>query len=331
MSPAAISISTCASSSGARCRSRVRWPLLRGHPQRALEGVSDGGGRGGRVALGQTHQRETRLRIPPGAMSRQQGFLRAGDVSLVQSDPSELVQRPPELASQVGAQLLAGHECLTLRLVARPAQPEDLGAVDPAATVEAPDGVRLAPPLHRLGPLLGHVVLGEALQRAHELAVDDPGRERIEVPGDGRHPGFVEQRQTLLDVAVQDEQPGLCHPSDGARRRVARRTDLDGTPGPLPSVGQVTGQHPLVGADDRKPRVRRRLALTFEQPLRSCQPAAHRRHEGGVEEQVHRDANGCTRRRDLVTGLHARGVGALPRLDGHIEMAGRVGDLAEHR
>ena len=170
--------------------------------------------------------------IPPGAVSGEQGFLRAGDVSLVESDPSELVQRPPELASQVGTQFLAGQERLVLRLVARPAQPEDLGAVHPATPVEAPDGVRLAPPLHRLGPLLGHVVLREALQRAHELAVDDPGRERIEVAGDRRHPGLVEQRQALLDIAVEDEQPGLGHLSDGARRRVTRRAHLDGARGP---------------------------------------------------------------------------------------------------
>ena len=156
----------------------------------------DGNRRGG-IALGKTHERETGLGIPPRAMSGEQGLLRARDVSPVESDPSELAQRPSELASQVRAQFLAGHERLTLRLVARAAQPEDLGAVDPAATVEAPDGTRLAPPLHRLGPFLGHVVLREALQGAHELAVDDPGRERIEVPGDRRHPGFVEQRQTL--------------------------------------------------------------------------------------------------------------------------------------
>ena len=203
--------------------------------------------------------------------------------------------------------------------------------MDPAATAEAPDGVRLAPPFHRLGPLLGHVVLGEALQGAHELAVDDPCRERIEVAGDDRYPCFVEQRQSLLDVAVQDEQPGFCHPSEGARRRLAHRTHLDGTPRPLPSLGHITGQHPLVGADDRKPRVSRGLALTVEKPLRSCQPAAHRCHEGGVEEQVHRDANGGSARRDLVTGLQARGVGSLPRLDGHIEMARRVGDLSRAR
>jgi 4-oxalocrotonate tautomerase len=249
----------------------------------------------------------------------------------VQSDPSELVERPAELASQVGAQFLAGHERLSLCLVARAAQSEDLGAVDPAAPVEAPDGVRFAPPLHRRGPLLGHVILGEALQGAHELAVDDPCRERIEVPGDRRHPGLVEQRQTLLDIAVQDEQPGFCHPSDGACRRVARRTHLDGTPGPLPSAGHVASQHPFVGADNRKPGVRGRLTPTFEKPLRSLQPAAHRCHESGVEQYVHRDAHGCACCRDVVTCLHACRVGALPRLDGRIEMTGRVGDLAKHR
>ena len=109
--------------------------------------------------------------------------------------------------------------------------------MDPTAPVEAPDGIGLAPTLHRLGPLLGHVVLGEALQGAHQLAVDDPCRERIEVPGDRCHPGFVEQRQALLDIAVQDEQPCLCHPSDGACRRVIGRTDLDRPPSPHPGAG----------------------------------------------------------------------------------------------
>ena len=264
-------------------------------------------------------------------MSGQQGFFRARDVSLVKSDPSELVQRPSELASQVRAQFLAGHEHLTFRIVARSAQPQDLGAVDPAAPVEAPDGTRLTPPLHRLGPLLGDVILGEALQRADELAVDDTCRERIKVPGHCRHPGLVEQRQTLLDIPVHDQQPGFCDPSEGARRRFPHRSQLDGTPGRSPCAGQVAGQHPLEGADDRNPCVRRRLTPTFEKPLRSRHPAAHGCHEGSVEEQVHRDANGSACCRDLVPCLHACGVGAFPRLDGHIEMAGRIGDLAKHR
>ena len=68
--------------------------------------------------------------------------------------------------------------------------------------------------------------------------------------------------------------------------------------------------------------------LTLEQAFRPGEPAAHRCHQRGVQEQVHRDANRCARRRDGVAGLDAQRVRALPRLDGHVEMAGRVGDLA---
>src|SRR4029450_12946071 len=46
---------------------------------------------------------------------------------------------------------------------------------------------------------------------------------------------------------------------------------------------------------------------------------------------MHRDADGRTGCRDLVTGLHEPRVGALPGLDGHIELAGRISDLAKHR
>ena len=99
-----------------------------------------------------------------------------------------------------------------------PRESQYLGAMYPAASVETADGVRLAPPLHRLGPLLGHVVLSEALQGTHEFAVDDARRERIELPGHSRDPGLVEQRQALPDVPIQDEQPGFGHPSNGTRR-----------------------------------------------------------------------------------------------------------------
>ena len=274
-------------------------------------------------------QRETRLGLPPDAMRGQEGLLGAVDVSLAQPDPSELAERPAHLPPQVRAQLLAGHQRLSLRLVARPAQPQDLRAVDAAAPVQAPDGVRLAPALHRLGPLLGEVVLRESLQGADELAVHEPGRERIEVPGDRRHPHFVEQRQTFLDLAVQDAQPSRRHSSDGARRRLALRADRDGALGPLPSALEVAGQHPLVRADDREPRVRGRVLLVLEKAFCSGEPAAHRRHQRGVQEQVERDANRRACRRDRVAGLYAERVRALPRLDGHVEMAGRVGDLAE--
>jgi hypothetical protein len=201
--------------------------------------------------------------------------------------------------------------------------------VHAAAATKAADGVCLAPALHRLRPLLGDVVLRESLQGANELAVHQPGRKRIEIPGDCRHSNFVEQRQTFLDFAVEDAQPSCRHSSDGARRRLAPRAHRDGALGPLPSALEVAGQHPLVRADRREPRVRGRLLLTLEQPFCSAEPAAHRRHERGVQEQVHRHANRCTCRRGSVAGLCRQRVRALPRLDGHVEMAGGVSDLAE--
>ena len=280
-----------------------------------------------KLASRQRHQRETRLRLPADAMRGQEGLLGAVDVALAQPDPSELAERPSHLTAQVRPQLLAGHQRLSLRLVARPAQPQDLRAMHAAAPMEAPDGVRAAPPLHRVSPLLRDVVLRQSLQGADELAVHDPGRERIEVPGDRRHPDLVEQRQSFRDITVQDAQPSTRHPSDGAGRGVVLRAHFDRTLGPLPGALDVADQHPLVRSDDRQPRVRRRLLLTLEQMLGPGEPAAHRRHQRGVEEQVHRDADRCARRRDRVAGFDAERVRALPRLDGHVEMAGRVRDL----
>src|SRR3954463_2314490 len=77
--------------------------------------------------------------------------------------------------------------------------------------------------------------------------------------------------------------------------------------------------------------MRRRRVLTLEETLGSRQPATYGRHERGIEKQVHRDANRRTCRGDLIAGLHVRRVSAFPRLNGHIELAGRVGDLAENR
>ena len=203
--------------------------------------------------------------------------------------------------------------------------------MNPAAPVKAPDRTRLAPPLHHFGPFLGDVVLREALQRAHELAVDDSRRERVEVAGDRRHSHVVEQRQAFSHVAVQDQQACFCDPSDRTRRRVAPRADLDRAPGPRASTGQVARQHPLVGADRRKPRLRGILILPVEQSLRACQPAPHRCHQRGVEQQVHRDPDRRRCRRDLIACPHAGRVGTLVRLDRHIEVSGRVGHLAKKR
>src|SRR5215213_6496711 len=138
-----------------------------------VQRLSYGGRRRRRVALRQTHERQTGLGLPPDAMRAEERLLRAVDVPLAHTDPSELAEWPSHLAPQVRAQFLAGDQCLALRLVAGSTQPQDLRPVHAAAPVEAPDGVRLAPSLHGLGPFLGGVVLREPLQSAHQLAVDE--------------------------------------------------------------------------------------------------------------------------------------------------------------
>ena len=137
----------------------VRGQLLRGYVQWVLEGFAYGRGCQRHVSLSQPHEGETGLRIPSGLVSREEGFLCAFDVSFQQPDPSELAQRPSELAPKERAQLFAGQKSLLLGLVARSPQPEDLGAVDAAAPVEASDGAGRAPPLHGFRPFLGEIVL----------------------------------------------------------------------------------------------------------------------------------------------------------------------------
>ena len=205
------------------------------------------------VSLSQPHERETGLRIPSGLVSREEGFLCAFDVSFQQPDPSELAQRPPELASQVGAQLFARQKSLLLCLVARSPQPEDLGAVDATAPVDASDGTGRAPSLHGFRPFLGEIVLRDPLQGAHELAVDDPRGERIELARDRGDACFVEEHQALLDLARQDEASRLRDASNRGSGRVTLRTDLDRPPGPLAGLLQVADQQSLVAANHGHP------------------------------------------------------------------------------
>ena len=189
----------------------------------------------------------------------------------------------------------------------------------------------LRPPLHRLGPLLGQVVLRQSLQRAHQLAVHDAGRERVELARGRRHPGLFEQGQAALDVTVEDQQSRLRDASDGGGRGVAPRAHLDGSAGPLLGAWPVPAQHPLVVADHGEPGVGWRDPALIEELLGATQPATHRCHQGGVEQQVHRQAHRGAGRRCGLAGGHQSCVCALPGLDGDIEVPRAVGGVGEHR
>ena len=246
----------------------ARRQLLRRHERGAVEGLADRSRRGVDIALGQSHQRETGLWVPPSLMRCHEGLFRAVDVASAQSDPAELGQRPSQLASQIGPQLVAGQQGLHLCVVALPSHPEDLRPVNPAPSVQAPDGVRPRPSLHRLGPFLGQVVERESLECAHQLAVDDAGREGVEVSRGRSHSCLVEQCETARDIAIEDDDASLGDPSDGGGRRVTPRTDLARLTGTCERALPVADQHALVATDHRKPGVGRRLVALVEQLLR---------------------------------------------------------------
>jgi hypothetical protein len=211
-----------------------------------LQRVADGLGSQGCIPLGQMHQGEAGLGVPPDLVCRQECLFSSLDISPAQPDATQFGQRPPELPAQVGPKLLTSPQGFLLCLKAEPAQPEDFGAVDAAAAMDAAYRLAAAPPLHRPSPLLGQVILPERLERAHQLAVDNPSREGIEFAGDRGHGRFIEEAQALRDIALQDKAAGLSHSAHGGSSRIAPRADIDGLPSPLPSTREVSRQQPFV-------------------------------------------------------------------------------------
>ena len=193
------------------------------------------------VSLGETHQRKAGVRIPSRLVCRDERVLRARDVSGAQANPTELRERPPELPAQIGAQLLTGGKRFLLSLEAGPPQPEDLGPVHAAASVDAPHGLSVAPSFHGLRPFLGDVVLRQCLKRAHHLAVDDSRGERIELTRHRCDGGLVEQVQAARDLALQDQAARLSDATKGRCRVVAACAHVDGYTCPLPGARKVAG------------------------------------------------------------------------------------------
>ena len=111
----------------------------------------------------------------------------------------------------------------------------------------------------------------------------------------------------------------------------SHRAHPDGPMRPHLGAHSVSAQHPLVVADHRQPGMRGRRLCFVEELLGSAQPATHRCHQRSVEQQVHRQAHRGARRGGGLTGGHQPCVGALPGLDGHIEVPRTVGGVGQHR
>jgi hypothetical protein len=205
-----------------------------------VEGVANRRGGTRHVAVRQMQQGKTRLRIPSRTVSRQKCFLCALEIASAEANAAKLGQRPAELSPEIRAQFLAGEQRLMLGLDARSSQPENFSTVNAAASMEAADWLPVVPAFHRVRPLLGQVVLAEGLQRAHELAVDDPRRQRIDFSRYRRDGCFVHQVETLSDLPLQDQAARFGHASQRGRRRLAPCADVDGSARPVTGRIEVT-------------------------------------------------------------------------------------------
>jgi len=271
------------------------------------------------------------MRLPPELIGGDQRVLGAGEVTLVEPDTSELTERPADLATKVRAQFFARSERLGLGLVAATTEAQDLRAMHTTATVEAADGVGPRPPFHGLGPLLGAVILRETLKRAHKLAEEDASRQRVERAGDGSDAGLIEHRHAGRDVTVENTQTCLGDGTDGSGRRIRGRAHLDRATRPNSGALDVSDQEALIVPNHGEPRVRGRRAAVVKELLGASEPSAHGRHQGRVEQQMHRDANSRRGGHDLIAGFEELRVCPLPRLDGDVEMPRAVRRIREYR
>ena len=258
----------------------------------------------------------------------QERLLGTRQVATPESDQSELVERPAELAPHPRPQLVTRAERLCLGFVTRPRHAQQLGPVHPAPTADATDGRTGTPVIHHLGPLARHVVEREPLRGAHELAVHHPGRERVGAARHQERTDLIEVRQTTLEIAGEDPESTGCDPADHHRRdHTGLRPELDRHDRLRPCGLHVAAHEPFVRARHRHQRVRGRALVPGEQLLGGAQPTPNRRHQAGVHHQVHRHHRRRTRGGDGVAAGSFVGDELLPRRDRVLELAGAVRGL----
>ena len=200
---------------------------------------------------------------------------------------------------------------------ARPREPGDVEAVAPA--------------VGDLCPLGRPAAVAERLAGVDRDAVDDSGRERVELAarrGGGR---LVEDGQAALRVARPDPDRALEHERGRLEATVAEPlAELARLPERLPGaleLAQVDGRGP---AHESEMPVLDAFGLVGEQPLAPRDPAGRHR-ERPAQAVVHRERHRDHRRAPGLACLHERGVRALAEPDRLLEAPGPPGGVAEAR
>ena len=276
------------------------------------------------IALGQTKEREPRLGIPPQLVRFEERALGTGEVSHAQAHDPDLVVRPSALEPDVGTNLLDRLDRLGLRFLEPAADPADLRPVHTAPAMETPHRLATAPPLHRLRPFLGTLVVGQPLRRAHGAAVHDRCGERIELTRDRGDRGLVDECETLVHVSLQDHCPSFDVPAEGAGGRVTDGSpDLTGAPSPCERRIEVADDHRREAAGGGEGAVRCALGKFLQQLFDAPEPAAKHRELARVEEDM-----ACAQSRLggalAISSFQPGLVHPLPGVDRHVGVPGEI-------
>ena len=278
--------------------------------------------RHGRVdlALGETEEREARLRIAAQLVRRAVRLLRAREVAAPTADLADLVVAAGrDLAVEV-VELLARRQ--RLRLGRRPvaAEPQGLGSVDPAGAGKAADVELVAPAVRRLRPLGRAPEVAEVLARADRDAVDEPGRVRSQVAAHRRRGRLVEQSEPLVDLAGLDAARGPSRRARASGRRGRRRAARARRPRrrARPRSRSPSANIALSAWMSRSRPCSGDSGNAVEQPLGAREPAARDGERAAalvVPGQRERDPRGAERvaRGACTRRTRARGARSPPR------------------
>ena len=125
---------------------RRRRQLFRGDHGRILKSTANGSGGEIRPGAREVDERQTGLGVPPERIGLEKRLLRAIEVTLSKSNTSQLIERPSQFPPEVWLQFVDSRQDLVLRSVVLASEPQYLGTMNSAATVDAADRLAVVPP-----------------------------------------------------------------------------------------------------------------------------------------------------------------------------------------
>jgi hypothetical protein len=94
-----------------------------------------------------------------------------------------------------------------------------VNTVNPTDSREARDDLLVAPSFRSICPLERPSPVGKIAADVDRGAVDPPSCQRIQLSADGRHSGFVNESQTVVDTAHGDQGIALLLHAESLQRR----------------------------------------------------------------------------------------------------------------